>query len=122
MTQTVLLIEDDARVLMLASRMLTSLGFVVLAASSEAEAAALQTAHGKPVDLILCDMILPGRNGQAAATALTSANPGAKVLFMSGHTPRSLVRNGLLGDTQQFIQKPFGIGELAGKVWEVLGA
>ena len=122
MQRSVLLVEDDARVLTLASRMLTSLGYFVLSASNEAEAAALQRAHGKPVDLILCDIILPGGNGRTAVTQLVEASPGAKVLFMSGHTTRSLVRKGLLGDQNHFIQKPFGIGDLAGKVREVLGA
>ncbi len=52
--------------------------------------------------------------------ALSEAQPGLKVLFLSGYTDDTVVRHGVLEQEVAFLQKPFTTTALAQKVREVL--
>jgi two-component SAPR family response regulator len=60
-------------------------------------------------------------NGRESAERLTLMRPEMKVLYMSGYTENTIVKNALL-DTSQlaFLQKPFTLSTLTRKVREVL--
>ena len=47
--------------------------------------------------------------------------PGLKAIFMSGHTPETVVQHGDVGAGSAFLQKPFEIGDLLGHVSRLLG-
>lgn len=80
-----LLIIDDERLLLNALRRLLGSNFEVTTASSVDEAAA-HVAEGHPIDVILCDVMMPGRDGGAARELLESLRPGlaARMVFTTG--------------------------------------
>jgi FixJ family two-component response regulator len=45
--------------------------------------------------------------GREVATKLTAAQPGVRVLYMSGHTDMGIVRDGVLDAGIDFLAKPF---------------
>lgn len=53
------------------------------------------------------------------ADQLRRVQPGLKVLFISGYTDNAIVHHGILDRSTPFIQKPFSIRDLPGKVREV---
>ncbi|HXH07400.1 MAG TPA: PAS domain S-box protein [Vicinamibacterales bacterium] len=120
--ETVLLVEDDAAVRDVASRVLSQRGYTVLPAPHGG--AALETAriYGKSIDLLLTDLIMPGMTGRELAAVLESERPGLRVIFMSGYTDDAVVRYGVLEAELAYLQKPFTAEALARKVREVLDA
>ncbi|HRO49876.1 MAG TPA: CHASE3 domain-containing protein [Hyphomicrobium sp.] len=118
-TETVLLVEDDVRVLELTSASLRELGYTVLVAGSAKDALA-QLKTDVEVDLLLTDIVMPEMNGRKLADAADMVRPGLKVIFMTGFTKNAVVHNGVLDPGVNFLAKPFSLEELSAKIREVL--
>jgi FixJ family two-component response regulator len=61
-------------------------------------------------------------SGPMLASELVARRPGLRVLFMSGYTDETVVRDGVLDAGNAFLQKPFTSAGLANKVRQVLDA
>ena len=118
--QTVLLVEDERLVLDLCRRLLTRLGYEVLAAANPAEALTMVEAHEGALELLVTDVVMPGSNGRELADRLRERFPELRVLFMSGFAADVIAEQGVLPADTHFIGKPFTAGELASKVAEIL--
>jgi len=119
--ETVLIVEDEISVLKLAQRILETLGYTVLAASTPGKAAVLAEEHAGHIHLLITDVIMPEMNGRDLAESLKVHYPTLKVLFMSGYTANTIAHQGVLDAGVNFIQKPFSNRDLAVKVREALG-
>jgi len=118
--RTILLVEDEIALLQLNRRMLTSLGYTVLAASTPREAVRLARERQGRIDLLLTDVVMPEMNGRELGAELHSFLPGLKQLFMSGYTANVIAHHGVLDDGVNFLQKPFLKKDLAAKIAAVL--
>jgi len=118
--RTILLVEDNDMVRQLAHDILQTLGADILVA--ESPKLALQLSAGKRVDLLLTDVVMPEMNGPELHRRLLKSQPHLKVLYMSGYTNNAIVHHGVLGESVDFIQKPFTLQELAEKVRSSLTA
>ncbi|MEO6096653.1 MAG: PAS domain-containing protein [Fibrobacteria bacterium] len=120
--KTVLVVEDDDEVRGIVREMLGQQGFMVLEARHGREALALAEAYTQPVHLLLTEVVMPEMGGKDLAEALRKIMPGVRVLFMSGNTQDSPFRKEIPeGDSNRaFIQKPFTMSELLGKIWAAL--
>lgn len=119
-SETVLVVEDQAEVRRLTTRVLEARGYTVLAAESGGEAAQLAGRYLKRIDLLLTDVVMPGVNGRELALRLVAGRRDLKVLFVSGYTGEAIRQHGLLEMGAAFLQKPFTPEVLARKVREVL--
>jgi two-component system cell cycle sensor histidine kinase/response regulator CckA len=117
---TILLAEDEPAVRQLVTRVLSGLGFTVLAACSGEEAIALSAAHGGLVDLLLTDLVMGGISGTVTAERLQSQRPGLRVLFMSGYSEEAENLGDFDGGRSTLLSKPFTPDVLARRVREVL--
>ncbi len=82
---TVLVVEDDAEVRGTSIAMVQDLGHQVLIARTGAEALALIRA-GNPIDVVLTDLVMPGRmSGVELAHAAVAAAPAIKVVITTGY-------------------------------------
>ena len=107
---TILIVEDDPSVLTLVDRLLTAKGHTVLAAHDPDDAAFVLAEHAQPPDLLLTDIVLPGRTGLEYAQAMKATYPLLKVVFMTGwaHRGPSALRTGI----GPLLRKPFTAQEL----------
>jgi two-component system, cell cycle sensor histidine kinase and response regulator CckA len=114
--ETVLLVEDEPSVLKMGKIFLERLGYRVLNAATPEEAIRLASENADEIQLLITDVVMPEMNGKELAENLMSVYPGMKRLFMSGYTADVIADHGLLDDGVHFIQKPFSLADLAGKV------
>ncbi len=116
---TVLVVDDEEAVRRTTRRLVQSLGYDVLDAGNVAQAMDRSAAHGGRIDLLLCDIAMPGEDGRDLAAELVRLRSGLKVVFMSGYSNdmQEMRLEGAL-----FLQKPFSRDELARKLAEVTGA
>ena len=120
-TETVLVAEDNETVRTLACRMLEDLGYRVLAAESADRCVELADGHPGTIDLLLTDVIMPGRNGRELYDLLKRGRPELKALFMSGYSGDVIGQHGILDEGVHFLQKPFTGPVLSQQVRRALG-
>jgi len=115
--ETVLVVEDDPRLLRATQRILLSAGYRVLAAVDGLDALRVCAGHEGVIHLALCDVLMPNMDGVELAVALQKVRPQTLVLHMSGYPNRTIGGDGL---KTHFIGKPFTADELKQKVVDVL--
>jgi len=121
-SETILVVEDDARVREFIVRTLIRLGYHTLEAASGP--AALTILDGTPaIDLIFTDIIMPGgMNGFELAELVAEQYPGIRVLLMSGYSFDESTRAKGNADGPDLLGKPFTRRQLAHKIRAVLDA
>lgn len=119
-TEVVLLVDDEAAILEVGREMLEAMGYRILLAKDGKEAVDLYSRHLGNIDLIILDMVMPDMGGGEVFDKVREINPGAKVLLSSGYSINGRASEILQRGCDGFIQKPFNLKELSGKVREVL--
>jgi CheY-like chemotaxis protein len=120
--ETILLVEDEAAMLRVTTRVLTKLGYVVLAVGSPSEALRTAREHEGAIDLLLTDVMMPDMNGRELAKQLLVIRPGLRLLFMSGYTADVMADQGITEQAGALVRKPFTRAELAAQIRELLDA
>ena len=72
------------------------------------------------IDLVLLDMIMPGKDGRAVYEALRMIEPDVKVILSSGYTLDGPISEEMIGGIARYVQKPYSITELCAVIGEVL--
>jgi CheY-like chemotaxis protein len=116
--ETVLLVEDEEALRKVIFTYLILHGYTVLQAVNGEQALQIASEHGKPIHLLLTDIIMPKISGTELARELTKKYPGLVTIYMSGYTDRAVY--GLESSTVGFLQKPFGLGTLLQKLREMI--
>jgi CheY-like chemotaxis protein len=103
----ILVVDDDAPILLLMRNLLREFGFEPLAAASGAEA--LRQAQARTPDLVLLDRNMPGMSGDEVVAAMRREGPLATVpvLMLTGEpmSPAEIARVG----ANAAVLKPFDV-------------
>jgi two-component system cell cycle sensor histidine kinase/response regulator CckA len=119
-SETVLLVEDEEAVRVLARKTLEGYGYRTLDAGHGEEALKRSKEYGKKIDLLLTDVVMPGMSGREVADRLSLLHPEIKVLYMTGYADSAIVHHGILEPGTALLLKPFTPDALAQKVREIL--
>ena len=92
----------------------------MLIAEDALAALSIEKQHPEKIDLLLTDVVMPGMSGRVLAEALQSSRPDLRVLYMSGYTSDTVVRQGIVEGDAKFLQKPFTPTVLQDKISQVL--
>ncbi|MFZ0480153.1 MAG: response regulator [Terriglobales bacterium] len=117
--RTILLVEDEPFVREATCGLLKSAGFSVLPAADAVEALGLFEQCSQPIDLVITDMVLPGRTGQQLGEDLRQRAPQLKILVTSGYSVDGY-------DTEDpvthihFLAKPYSRRSLIEKLEKIL--
>lgn len=117
--ETILVVEDDDGVRQYAAEILRDLNYLVIEAKDSATALRLLDAD-KKFDLLLTDVVLPGKNGRELANEVEQRRPGTKIIFMTGYSRNAIVHHGRLDPGTELIPKPLIERVMARKIRQVL--
>jgi CheY-like chemotaxis protein len=121
--ETVLVAEDEEALRQVVVQVLKLHGYTVLEAASGRDALEIWEHAGRPVDLLLTDLVMPGGvMGSELAERLTRQCPGLKVIYTSGYSPGMAGKDASLLEGRNFLPKPYSIEQLARFVRECLDA
>jgi len=118
--ETILLVENEDSLRALTLELLEARGYTVLEAANGVQALELAEQYPGSIHLLLTDVVMPKMNGTQLAESLTARHPGVRVLYVSGYAETMFNKSSALPPGTAFLQKPFGIGELAQTVRELL--
>ncbi|MGN6826028.1 EAL domain-containing response regulator [Paucibacter sp. M5-1] len=86
---SLLLVDDDPFMLGMQSRMLRSMGFTMIGTAASAEAALALLSEGRAVvDVVICDLNMPGVDGLEFLRRLGDADFRGNIILLSGEGPR----------------------------------
>ena len=119
-TGTILFVDDEEIVLDTGARMLEKLGYRVLEAESGMTAINVYKNNIEEIDMVILDMIMPKMDGGKTYEKIKEINPNVKVLLASGSSIDGQATEILNRGCDGFIQKPFDLLNLSGKLNEVL--
>lgn len=117
---TIMVVEDDLLVRRLACKILVRQGYRVLEAENFDTAVELASSFAGKIDLLLSDVIMPGKEGPEVFKAISKMCPDIKVLYMSGYSPAQISHLCKLDSSEAFVQKPISVSALLGKVSRLL--
>ena len=119
--ETILVVEDEPSVRILACSILTQYGYHVLEAGSGAEGLLIWEKHAAKIDLLLTDVVMPGGiTGGELAEHLWTKKSDLKVLLTSGYHLEALRQKFAFHKGIRFLPKPFSPEKLARLVRECL--
>ncbi len=118
-SEIILVVEDEQRVRHFAVDALRELGYTAISAASPTEA--LMTLRDQPaITMLFTDIVMPEMTGRQLADAARETRPELKILFTTGYTRNAVVHNGMIDVGVAFLAKPYGMGDLARKIRDVL--
>jgi PAS domain S-box-containing protein len=103
--ETVLVVEDEDDLREVITRLLILGGYDVITATDGEAALALARSPDTSIDLVLTDVVMPGKQGKEMAEAVVALRPGTPVVFMSGYARPVL--GWRLEEGVALIEKPF---------------
>lgn len=116
-TKTILIVDDEKRILSTLSRYLRSAGYKCHTADSADKA--LQTAAKHHVDILLTDVCMPGMNGIELVEQAVRWHPGIECMVMTGHPDKYTYVDIIRAGAKDFLLKPFSNEELLAKLERV---
>jgi DNA-binding NtrC family response regulator len=119
-TETVLLVEDEDSVRRATAEFLSLSGYTVLEAKDGLDALAVAKSYGSTIHLVITDVVMPNMSGGHLAKELDLRCPETRILFVSGYAGQTLIDHRVVDLETNFLQKPFSLKQLSGKIREVL--
>jgi len=119
-TETVLLVEDEEPLRRASAEFLSLRGYTVLEAKDGLEALSVAENHTATIHMAITDVVMPRMSGGELAKKLETLRPDTRLLFVSGYAGQTVQDHNVVDVENNFLQKPFTLKQLAGKVRTVL--
>jgi CheY-like chemotaxis protein len=116
----VLLVDDEEIILEVGKELLEGMGYQVLTAKDGKEAVEVYKKDRDEIDIVVLDMVMPNMGGGEAYDRMKEINPEIKVLLSSGFSIDGEASEILERGCNGFVQKPFTMKELSGKIRDIL--
>lgn len=110
---TVLVVDDEPRVLEFLERGLTRLGYKVMTAEGGNQACEIYATQFQEIDCVLLDMIMPGMSAPDACSRLRDINPFARIILSSGYSSGRMKREIAGASSVEFLEKPYTLEALS---------
>ena len=118
--ETVLLVDDEQRILNVGREICKALGYHVRTAASGKEALNIYNRNPEEIHLVILDMIMPGMNGLDTFLELKKQDPEIKVLLSTGYSIDEKAQEMLKQGCKGYILKPYSVVDFSHKIREAL--
>ena len=118
--ESVLLVDDDEKILTSGRKFCNSLGYSVITAASGKKALNIYKKKKDRISLVILDMIMPEMNGLDTFLELKKINPDIKVLLSTGYSIDEKAQEMLRQGCKGYLLKPYNAIELLHKLREIL--
>jgi two-component system cell cycle sensor histidine kinase/response regulator CckA len=119
-SERILVVDDEASLAEMTSRMLEKLGYTAVSATSSREALRLFQSQPERFDLVITDMAMPEMAGDRLAREVLRIRPDMPVILCTGHSDRIDAERAAELGIAGFYMKPFDMQTLAVEVRKVL--
>ena len=119
-SETVLLVDDEVKIIEVAKPMLEFLGYQVISAQSGEHAVDVFRQKAAEIDLVILDLIMPGMDGGKVFDRIREIKPAMRVILSSGYAISGPAEKIMQRGCSGFIQKPYNISELSQIVRKIL--
>lgn len=116
----ILVIDDEQIMRQTAKSILEECGYDVLLAGDGEEGVQMYKKHHDRIKAVILDMVMPKMSGEQAYIELNKVNNSVKVLLASGFKQDARVESILELGVKGFIQKPYGLVNLANSIHDVI--
>jgi PAS domain S-box-containing protein len=119
-TEHILLVDDEESIILMETRMLKRLGYLVTSRTNSLEA--LEAFRAKPdkFDLVITDMAMPNMPGDKLSTELIKIRPDIPILLCTGFSETMSEEKATSVGIKGFLLKPIIMTDLAQNIREVL--
>ena len=117
--RTILLVEDEPFVREATCGILQSAGFMVLSAQDAQEAMEIYQQRTCAIDLLMTDLVLPGKDGDELGREVRKLSPEVTVLLTSGYAEAANEAESPENRTY-FLAKPYSRRSLVEKIEAIL--
>ncbi|MGD8256745.1 MAG: response regulator, partial [Desulfobacterales bacterium] len=117
---TILLVDDEEMVLDAGAKLLEKMGYNVFEAEAGRKAVEIYKENKEKIDMVILDMIMPEMGGGAVYDRIKEIDPDVKILLSSGYSINGQAKEILRRGCDGFIQKPFNMEELSGKLSQLM--
>ena len=117
---TVLLVDDEASVRLVAREVLERSGYQVLEAASGEQALAIYRAQQPTITVVVTDIMMPGMDGADLVRAIRTLSGSVPIIGMSGVTGSERQALAESWGLNGFLQKPYALDALKGIVYRAV--
>lgn len=110
--ETILIVDDEDFLRTLGEQVLGLYGYVVLTAADADTAIAIYEKEHDRIDLIILDLIMPGKSGYQCMEKLFEINPEVRIIVASGYLEMEGLGSEKLSKARAVIRKPYEMRDL----------
>ena len=118
--ETILVVDDEIHVMLLAKMMLAENGYRVITAKDGFEAIDSYKKLGNKIDLVILDFTMPGMHGDQVFEELRKLNPSVAVILSSGFADQGKLNRMFAQGLKEFVAKPYTQQRLLSEIRNVL--
>jgi two-component system, cell cycle sensor histidine kinase and response regulator CckA len=112
-SSTILIVEDEMRMLRLLVRFFSRHGFRVLQATDGEQALEIYRREAREIDAVLLDVRLPKKTGDQVFREMRTVNPAVKVVLASGYYLDPKIKTDMTSaGIKYFVDKPYVLNDL----------
>ncbi len=112
---TILVVDDEDRILQILASTLTHAGFGILTAANGREAFEVIARHGGDIDLLVTDIVMPEMTGIELVQKILETFPTLPVVFITGYSHQIMDKHPVLRNFR-IINKPFAPSDVVAVV------